>query len=467
MKRIALLFSFLTAFLLCVADSVCDSAIKEGKDKYNAGKYAEAKQLFDYVVKHCGDSYGDASSWIRKCESALTPKLTVSKSSISFGWGSNTDNVSITSNRNWDYTTNYSFINVTRTIGGLQISVSQNPYESQRTGTITVRTTDGQKIVNISVSQAAKPAAQANISVNKTSISASAEGTTEYLTVTSNKNWEVEYASGTMYNVTRSGNTLTVVVKPNTTTENRSDFFIVKTTEGNKSVRIDLSQSKGGFSVSKTSISASASGSTEYITVTSGKSWEVEYPSGTMYSVTRSGNTLTVVIKPNTTTDSRNDFFKVKTTDGSESIRINMTQSAGTGSSTEKHTAAIENVWQEHNQYQNGIKGMLIHVKFNVQNMLNLTGNVAVYFYFDSSEDKPLKDFNNQYNTSNGNVATHKNFTPSYANSTFNDFKIFMPYSELHCNNSGRYDLKFYIVIWDNNSKQISTSDWQKFYYNP
>lgn len=45
-------------------------------------------------------------------------------------------------------------------------------------------------------------------------------------------------------------------------------------------------------------------------------------------------------------------------------------------------SAKIEQVWLEYNVYSGNERGMKIHVKFSVNNMLNKSGNVVAYFYF-------------------------------------------------------------------------------------
>ncbi len=49
------------------ADDICDAAVEEGIQKYNAGNYQKAKELFEYVKSECGSKYGDVLSWIDKC----------------------------------------------------------------------------------------------------------------------------------------------------------------------------------------------------------------------------------------------------------------------------------------------------------------------------------------------------------------------------------------------------------------
>ena len=325
MKKIISLFIVCVCLSSFVMADDCSDALSEAKSLYNSGNYQKAKSLFEYVKSECGSSYGDASAWIRKCNDALTPNLTVSKSSLSFGSSGGSQSITVSSNRSWSLQgTSSSMFTVQRSGNTVTVQCNKNTTSSYRSDYFTIVTDGGDKTVKIVVNQEVPTVA---LSVSKTSISCTASGTTEYLTVTSSKSWEVQYASGTMYDVTRSGNTLTVKIKPNSGTESRSDYFNVRTTDGEKVVKITLSQEAAQeLSVSQTSINCSASGTTEYLTVTSSKTWEVQYASGTMYDVTRNGNTLTVKIKPNSTKESRSDYFNVRTKDGSKVIKVQMTQ---------------------------------------------------------------------------------------------------------------------------------------------
>lgn len=127
--------------------------------------------------------------------------------------------------------------------------------------------------------------------------------------------------------------------------------------------------------------------------------------------------------------------------------------------------AKIESIWVDHNQMRDGVKGMLIHVKFSVYNMLNRTGRCIAYFYYDDADNTPLQDLNNSYRTSSGHVAVGKDFSPSYESSTYNDFTLFIPYSELHV--TGKHSLKFHIRIYDKESDEwlCDNSAWQYFTY--
>ncbi|MDR1346550.1 MAG: hypothetical protein LBK03_07620 [Bacteroidales bacterium] len=129
-----------------------------------------------------------------------------------------------------------------------------------------------------------------------------------------------------------------------------------------------------------------------------------------------------------------------------------------TGSSAK---ASIIKVWQEHNAVENNVYGMRIHINFMAKNMLNQQGNCTVWFYF--ANGNKLMDVNSNYSASDGQVAASKNFTPTYINSKYSDFMIFMPYSELHCPTDARQDLKFKVGIFDNDNNQLITSDFFRF----
>ena len=123
-------------------------------------------------------------------------------------------------------------------------------------------------------------------------------------------------------------------------------------------------------------------------------------------------------------------------------------------------TASVEKVWVDHNVFENGVKGMRIHVKFNINGMLNKTGRAIAYFYYNNGN--PLKDTNNRFYSVDGNVSVGENFTPSYERSTFNDLTIFMPYSELELSQSAQ--CYFFVEIKDDNRYLRATSD--KVYFD-
>lgn len=105
----------------------------------------------------------------------------------------------------------------------------------------------------------------------------------------------------------------------------------------------------------------------------------------------------------------------------------------------------IERVWVDHNVYEGDQRGMRIHVQFTAYNMRGSTGRISAYFYFRSGD--ALRDYNDNYNTTGGNVSVGREFTPGYANTVYNDFTLFMPYSELHLAD-GEHALYFHVLAW-------------------
>lgn len=375
----------LISFAPVYADEDCDLTLREAKTAYNAGEYSKAKKLYDYVVNICGASYGNASSWSQKCQEALTPKLSVSRSNISVGAYSGTTSITVTSNRTWKLNnTSSSLFTVNRSGDNITISYSANPNTSSRSDYFDVVTTDCSKSVRVYVNQDAKANTTPYISVNKTSISASASGTTEYITVSSNTTWDVQYASGTMYSVTRNGNTLTVTINANTSTESRSDFFNVKTTDGSKVQKISLSQ----YGKSDSS-SSSSSGS----------------------------------------------------------------------------YATINNVTVDYNVSQNGYNGMKIHVKFDAYSVYNHSLRVCVYFYYQGGS--ALNGISGSgYITTDGKVSVSSIATATYTNSTWNDFTIFMPYNALNMRSGvSNVALEGQVGVYDDTTGKWLTSEYKKFYF--
>ena len=123
----------------------------------------------------------------------------------------------------------------------------------------------------------------------------------------------------------------------------------------------------------------------------------------------------------------------------------------------------IKSVETQHNVVQNGQKGMNIIVNYSVEGMKGKTGDLNAYFYFE--DGTPLKDGNKSsvpcYGTYNGSVVVGKQFTPRYDDVAMSS-TLFMPYDELHLR-KGKFSLKFYCAIFDDEMKQQATSNWKYF----
>lgn len=118
---------------------------------------------------------------------------------------------------------------------------------------------------------------------------------------------------------------------------------------------------------------------------------------------------------------------------------------AGTGVVSAQVSGEIEDVRVDHNVFEDGVKGMRIHVSFTAHNMRGSTGHIAAYFYFQNG--RALNDFNDRFSSVSGQVSVGSDFTPRYADSVYNDFQLFMPYDELHLAD-GEHQLQFDVVLF-------------------
>lgn len=262
-----LLFAF--AYLPIYADD-CTDGLTEAKALYNNGNYQKAKELFEYVKSECPYNYTEASNWITKCNDALKPKTSNTKqsppkantSTTSYlkvnGSSSNSTVYLMKMNSSKTITvscsTSYSVYNIpswcsisNRTSTSFTLNYQANPNTYKRYGSIDI--SGGGTSIRISLEQDANTASSnstnssSSLKVNKSLIVATASGVTEYITVTCNKAWEIQHPSGGMYNATRSGNSVKVVINTNTTTSTRTDYFNIRTIDGKETIKISLSQS--------------------------------------------------------------------------------------------------------------------------------------------------------------------------------------------------------------------------------
>ena len=103
-------------------------------------------------------------------------------------------------------------------------------------------------------------------------------------------------------------------------------------------------------------------------------------------------------------------------------------------------TATFDKLWIDYDVFDNGVKGMKIHVKFTAYEMKNMDAFLAIYFQTDDENSTWLMDKNSKYNSTDGYVAVYRSIKPLYDPAIYSDLDIFMPYSELDLD-PGEYDL--------------------------
>ncbi|MBI3244464.1 MAG: hypothetical protein HYZ49_19465 [Chloroflexi bacterium] len=130
---------------------------------------------------------------------------------------------------------------------------------------------------------------------------------------------------------------------------------------------------------------------------------------------------------------------------------------------TSKPQGEVEQVWVEHNVHSGQKKGMTIHIKFNVRNLKDAICRAAAYFRFRSGQK--LYDSNNSYRAGDGQVAVGEEFVPNYVSTAFSDFRLFMPYNELHLA-KGKHDAQFQISLYvPSTNTRIAMSNYIDFQY--
>lgn len=102
--------------------------------------------------------------------------------------------------------------------------------------------------------------------------------------------------------------------------------------------------------------------------------------------------------------------------------------------------ATFDKLWVDYDVYEEGVKGMKIHVKFTAYDMLNMDSYLAIYFQYDDEVGGWLKDKNGKFTSSEGDVAVYKSLKPQYNPALFSDLYVFMPYDELDLT-PGEWDL--------------------------
>jgi len=107
-------------------------------------------------------------------------------------------------------------------------------------------------------------------------------------------------------------------------------------------------------------------------------------------------------------------------------------------------SASFKEIWVDYGVTEGGQNGMRIHVKFTAYGMKNLDSYLAIYFM--DEDGNYLKDNNNKFNSTSGDVAVYRDLRPGYDPAEYADYSVFMPYSELDLPN-GNWDLQMDVKL--------------------
>ncbi|MEM9775846.1 MAG: hypothetical protein AAF902_14815, partial [Chloroflexota bacterium] len=127
-------------------------------------------------------------------------------------------------------------------------------------------------------------------------------------------------------------------------------------------------------------------------------------------------------------------------------------------------TVELSNVQVVQDVQVKGVDGIGISMDIDVTDRAGQETFALVFFHQDSSREPALKDFNDEYATVGGDVATWTSFVPETDNDSW-EVKVFIPNDELHLADDTRYSLKAAVVVygepdWD---VDLAVSDWVRF----
>lgn len=104
----------------------------------------------------------------------------------------------------------------------------------------------------------------------------------------------------------------------------------------------------------------------------------------------------------------------------------------------------------EHNVNYNGKKSLCAHFKVVIRGMKGQKARLVIYI--ESPKGVGVVDQNNRYHTTDGHVSSGEDLTPGYDNTSWSDFKIYLPNSEIHPK-KGKHTYYVRAILWNGNKK--------------
>jgi hypothetical protein len=126
-------------------------------------------------------------------------------------------------------------------------------------------------------------------------------------------------------------------------------------------------------------------------------------------------------------------------------------------------SATLDKLWVDFNYKQNGVAGLLIHVKMTVRNMKDEDAYLQVLF--TKQDDTPLKSSNPTYRSQSGQTAAFAAIRPVAETTNFNDLTVFIPFDEFNLP-VGKYTLKMHADLIYPDYSLLSHLGYQSFTYN-
>lgn len=128
-------------------------------------------------------------------------------------------------------------------------------------------------------------------------------------------------------------------------------------------------------------------------------------------------------------------------------------------------SAYFDSIWVDYGVTEEGKLGMRVHLKFTAYGMKNMDAYLAIYFTYNDDIAGVLKDKNNKFVSTAGDVALYRSIKPAYDPAVYDDLSAFMPYSELDLE-PGNYDLTMDVKLIYAKGGEIAKLTYYDFEYS-
>lgn len=289
------------------------------------------------------------------------------------------------------------------------------------------------------------------LSVSKSNVTFDADGGYVDIDISTDGDWDIGTKPYDWGHITKYSSSIRLRVNSYSGDEDRTDYFTI--TSGDYERRINIEQyarrrQTTYLSVSKSNVTFDADGGYVDIDVNTDGDWDIGTEPYDWGHITKYSSSIRLRVDSYSGDEDRTDYFTI--TSGDYERRINIKQYANT-----EPSADIESIWTDHNEYYNGYKGMIIHVRFTTENLLDETVYVYAYLYYGNNTT-PLHDpyGNDLFYYGTGKV--------NYTSCRFDDFRIFVPYAGLYMAPGWSGSLSFDIVV-KHDGKKLARKDNTQF----
>ncbi len=147
---------------------------------------------------------------------------------------------------------------------------------------------------------------------------------------------------------------------------------------------------------------------------------------------------------------------------GAPRVNVNVESNGG---SARTASAKINKVWIDYDPVEVGEGNLMVHVECIIYHNKGRPTEVTAYFYHNNGT--MLRDTNQAYYSTDGQVAVSETVYPIFEELHYLDFNLSIPISELTDAGSGRTTLKLKVQVWDRSQsarRLLATSGWTRFW---